>query len=144
MKLVAEGDKIILRREDVFARKWEALTKIGLVMPDKKPNKTGVPDADLTVFGRIVSIGPEYKGTTLSLGMLVVFGTAAQIKFRDGSEFVITTPGGILARVVDSDADNDTGAALTGGDNGTAETAGTAGSTTEGEAETVDEGAPPS
>lgn len=122
IKLVAEGDKVILRREDVFARKWEALKKIGLVMPDKKPNKTGVPDPDLTVFGRIVSIGPDYKGDTLKLGMLVVFGTAAQVRFRDGSEFVITTPGGILAHVVDSDADVP---ALPEGENGAIEDAAT-------------------
>lgn len=155
MKLVAEGDKIILKREEVFSKSWEAIKKLGLVMPDAPEHKdlTKV-NPNPTVFGRIVSIGPEYKGhvlpvdpiesalagaltaastagrtdvvaqlaaelqarrtsretrdaaapsteppTPLKLGDLVVFGTAAQVKFRDGSEFVITTPGGILARV---------------------------------------------
>jgi hypothetical protein len=128
MKLVAEGDKIILKREEVFSKSWEAIKKLGLVMPDKPEHKdlTKV-NPNPTVFGRIVSIGPDYKGETLKLGMLVVFGTAAQVKFRDGSEFVITTPGGILARVED-DAEitpaslgprAGAGALGTGGENGT-------------------------
>jgi len=159
MKLVAEGDKIILKREEVLSKSWEALKKIGLVFPDKAEHKDlSKVNPNPTVFGRIVSIGPEYKGHVLpvdpiesaltgaltaastagrtdvvsqlvaelqarrtsreardaaappapvtpplKIGDLVVFGTAAQIKFRDGSEFVITTPGGILSRVVDDE-----------------------------------------
>jgi len=196
MKLVAEGDKIILRREEVLSKSWEALKKICLVLPDKAEHKdlTKV-NPNPTVFGRIVSIGPDYKGhvapldpiedalagairimatgwpdavaalveelkarrvareatapvgpppTPLKLGDLVVFGTAAQIKFRDGSEFVITTPGGILSRVIDDE--EITPASLgpragagSGADNGTVGK-----STTETESEIVDEGAPPS
>jgi hypothetical protein len=129
MKLVAEGDKIILKREEVLSKSWEALKKIGLVFPDKAEHKdlTKV-NPNPTVFGRIVSIGPDYKGDTLKVGGLVVFGTAAQVKFRDGSEFVITTPGGILALVEDDE--NITPASLGpragagGGDNGVEETEG--------------------
>jgi hypothetical protein len=105
IKLVAEGDKIILRREEVFSRDWKALKALGIVMPDRAEHKDKTKvDPNPTVFGRIVSIGPEYRGETLKMGMLVVFGTAAQVKFRDGSEFVITTPGGILAHCEDDEA----------------------------------------
>jgi hypothetical protein len=156
MKLDAEGDKIIIRRQDVMERHSDALSKLHI--PDRAPSNPGKPNPDLNVFGRIVSIGPDYRGyvpsvdpiesaligaltaaTTagklelvaqlaaelqarrvaretrdsdapvverpepLKIGMLVVFGTAAQVKFRDGSEFVITTPGGILARIVQTE-----------------------------------------
>ena len=104
MKLVAKGDKIILVREDVFEKAYPALKALGVHLPDKKANTPGKPDSDLTVFARIVSIGPDVnKDLGYAVGDLVVFGTAAQVKFRDGSEYVITTPGGILAGIVEEE-----------------------------------------
>jgi hypothetical protein len=96
MKLKAAGDKLILKREEVFARNLPlGLGGQRLVVPGGKedPKKP-------TVFGRIISIGPDVKGP-FAPGQLVVFGSAAQVTFRDGSEFVITVAGGILAFVED-------------------------------------------
>jgi co-chaperonin GroES (HSP10) len=103
MKLVAEGDKIILKREEVFHKNYAALKALGIELPGRD-DKGEKDKSAISVFGRIVSIGPEYKGNSLSLGQLVVFGTGARVLFRDGSEFIITRPEGILAHVEDDDA----------------------------------------
>ena len=117
----AEGDKVIVRREDVFARKWEALKKMGR-HSQQEAEQAGRALSGLTVFGRIVILRPRLQGRhprprnarRLRDGRAGAVPRRQRVRHHDAR--------GDFAHVVDSDADVP---ALPEGENGAIEDAAT-------------------